>query len=409
MKYSPQLLNATFLVAGTCIGGGMLALPVATAQTGFIPSTFMMFIAWLAMTCTSLCLIEVGFWMKKDDAHIISMTSNLLGPLGKWISWVLYLFICYASIIAYTAAGGHLMAKAITQLGAVTISNTAGCWLFILLAGPSLLFSHKLLGKINGYFFIAMVITYFFIIALALPKVEGNLLWRQDWTSAWIALPLLLTSFSIQTMVPSLHPFLQHHAPSLRIAVIAGTSIAFLIYLMWQCAVLGTVPVEGHQGLLAALEKGDAATHYLGIHVGSLWIEWTASAFAFLALVTSFFGMSLGLHDFLADGLKIPKVGKGRLLLAAIILAPTLVCAISYERIFLLALDSSGAFGDAILNGIIPVLMVWVGRYIIKKAKSQYVLPGKKSSLLTILFFYVAVVILAILMYSGCIPSMITV
>ena len=33
----------------------------------------------------------------------------------------------------------------------------------------------------------------------------------------------------------------------------------------------------------------------------------------------------------------------------------------SFERIFLIALDISGGFGDTILNGIVPLLMLWLG------------------------------------------------
>lgn len=30
-----RLLSAAFLISGTCVGGGMLALPVETSQMGF--------------------------------------------------------------------------------------------------------------------------------------------------------------------------------------------------------------------------------------------------------------------------------------------------------------------------------------------------------------------------------------
>src|SRR5262245_42478656 len=111
-RLAPQTVSAIFLVAGTCIGGGMLALPVACAVIGFIPSTVMMLLAYVAMTLTALYLVEIGFWMKKEEAHLISMSGQLLGKWGKLFAWLLYLFICYASLVAYTAGAGHLIAKA---------------------------------------------------------------------------------------------------------------------------------------------------------------------------------------------------------------------------------------------------------------------------------------------------------
>jgi tyrosine-specific transport protein len=399
-KYSPQLMSAIFLVAGTCIGGGMLALPVGCAQSGFFPSIFWMTLAWLAMTGTALCLVEVGFWMRKDDAHVISMSSAFLGKPGKMISWVLFLFISYASLIAYTGGGGNLITRSLATLFEIHISKGMGCLVFMALFGSIIFFSHKMLGRINSYLVFLMIVAYVLLVAFSIGSIQSELLFRHDFSTSFISLPLLLTAFSFQTMVPSLHPFLDHDARSLRVAIIAGTSIAFIVYLIWQLIVLGCVPLEGSMGLMGALKEGEAATHYLGHALQNPWISSVATFFAFFALVTSFLGMSLGLYDFLSDGLKIPKVGKGHLALTALVLIPTLYFAVSYERIFLAALDTSGGFGDSILNGIFPILMVWIGRYVMKKHKTAF--QGlSKYLLIVMLVFYVGTLLLEVFMHTG--------
>jgi len=378
-KYSPGLLSAMFLVAGTCIGAGMLALPVATAKAGFFPSLVVMTIAWFAMTASALYLIEVGFWMKKDDAHIISMTGQMLGRGGKAASWLLYLFICYASLVAYTAGCGEMMARACGAIIKADISKSVGCYIFIALFGPTLLLPHKKLGTVNTILFVGMIVSYVVLTTLGAQGVKRILLERQSWQNAYLAFPLLLTAFSFQTMVPSLHPFLDHHAPSLRASIIGGTFIAFLFYLIWQTIVLGTVPFEGPSGLAIALEKGEAATGYLGKWAAAPGVEYAATFFAFFALITSFLGIGFGLFDFLSDGLNIPKKRFGILILGALIIIPTLFFAVSYERIFLVALDASGGFGDTLLCGIFPVLMVWIGRYRMMKEKGIYRVAGGKG------------------------------
>jgi len=398
---SPQTLSALFLVAGTCIGGGMLALPVATALNGFLPSTLVMILAWLAMTLTALYLVEVGFWMKKDDAHVSSMTSRFLGKWGKSLSWLLYLFISYASLVAYTAGSGHLMTKALFSYGGIEITKEMGCVLFTLLFGPCLFCSHKLLGKVNAVLFVAMIIAYVVLISMSVPHVQGDLLSRTNWSGAYLALPLLLTAFSFQTMVPSLHPYLGHHAPSLRVAIIGGTALAFVVYIIWQATVLGTVPLDGPHGLMQALKEGEAATHVLGAAVGSHYIELLASFFAFFALVTSFFGIALGLYDFLSDGLNIPKKGWGTVALGLLVLVPTLLSAINFERIFLRALDASGGFGDSILNGIMPILMIVIARYHLKLEQMGFVAPRAKWLLGAAFLFYVTALGIEILTHTG--------
>lgn len=398
---APQTLSALFLVAGTCIGGGMLALPVATALNGFWPSTSIMLLAWLAMTCTALYLVEVGFWMKKDDAHVISMTSRFLGKGGKCVSWLLYLFISYASLVAYTAGSGHLMTKALGSYALIDISKEMGCLIFTLIFGPAIFFSHKALGRVNAVLFVLMIIAYLVLITLSAPHIDTKLLERSDWRGCYLALPLLLTAFSFQTMVPSLHPFLNHHGPSLRWAIIGGTGLAFLVYLIWQATVLGTVPLAGEFGLINALKEGEAATHVLGAAVGSTWIELLASFFAFFALVTSFFGIALGLYDFLSDGLRIPKKGWGNIGLGILILVPTLFSAIYFEKIFLKALDASGGFGDSILNGIIPILMVIVGRYHLKLKDNGFVAPRAKWLLIAAFVFYLTALGIEVMTHTG--------
>lgn len=399
MIYSRRLISAIFLVAGTCIGGGMLALPVATATSGFIPSFGMMFICFLAMTMTALFFVEIGFWMKKDQAHVITMSTTILGTPGKWISWIIYLFICYASLIAYTAGGGHLLAKTISSFAAFECSKNLGCLVFILLFGPFVWVSHKILGRVNAWLFIAMIVAFVFLIGLCAPTVNVEYLERQDWSKSFIALPILLTAFSFQTMVPSLHPYLNHHGPSLRIAIVAGTFLAFCIYVVWQMTVFGNVPFDGPNSLMLALKEGTTATESLSLATQNPWVDLLATSFAFFALVTSFFGMSMGLYDFLSDGLNIPKIGKGSIVLTALVLLPTLFCAMFFERIFLHALDASGGFGDSILNGLLPIAMIFVGRYVLRYGSPFHI--GRRPLLAVTALFFLIILGVEVLIRTG--------
>ena len=61
-------------------------------------------------------------------------------------------------------------------------------------------------------------------------------------------------------------------------------------------------------------------------------------------------------------------------------LIPCLLLAILFPRALLDFLDLSGGFGDALLSGLIPVSMVWAGRYR-KKFAGEYQAPGGKLAL----------------------------
>ena len=398
-----RVFSAICLVAGTCIGGGMLALPVATGVSGFFPSTVMMIFCWLAMTASALLLLEVNLWLK-EGAHVISMASTILGPLGRIVSWCLYLFISYASIVAYTAAGGSLVVNGFAYLIGFTLSKEIGCLLFIVFFGGIIYLGHLIVGRINTVLFVAMIVAYLALVGVGVTEVKAELLAHRYWPTSFLAIPLLLTTFSFHTMLPSLTPYLKRHAKALRVAIIGGTTLTFLVYLIWQWLVLGIVPVSGPHSLIKALEVGEPITQFLREHVQGRFLSLIAEYFAFFALVTSFLGMTLGLFDFLSDGLRIRNEGKGRVLLSLLIIIPTFIFAAYLERIFLLALDTSGGFGDSILNGIMPVLMVWVGRYILKFPEENRT-PGGKPLLIAVLAFFCVALILEILVHTGHVCS----
>ena len=97
-------------------------------------------------------------------------------------------------------------------------------------------------------------------------------------------------------------------------------------------------------------------------------------------------GIGLGLFDFLSDGLKVKEKGWNRFWLILLVVAPSIIFAVSYPRAFLEALDATGGFGDAVLNGIIPALMVWSGRYY-KRLKSELPVWGGRVTLILVILF----------------------
>lgn len=403
-KQKGSILGATMLVTGTCIGGGMLALPVATGSSGFFPSLILMLFGWAFMTITALFLAEANLWME-EGAHIITMASRLLGPLGKAAAWILYLFIGYASLVAYSAGGGELLGAGLKALVGISLSNTWAVILFVVVFGIILYLGNVILGRINTLLMVGLVISYILMLTVGIPHIKWEMLLRSSWGHTLIAVPLLLTIFSFQTIVPSLTLYLKQDARALRLSIILGTTGALIIYIIWQMLVLGTVELEGETGLAAALEQGKPATEFLGAAVANTWFGRLADFFAFFSLVTSFLGIALGLFDFLADGLKMSRKGWGSVSLGLLVALPTLFFALTMERVFLRALDTSGGIGDSLLNGLIPALMIYVGRYR-KHYFSEYRLFGGKPLIFVVIFYALCVFVIELLGKFGLIVSL---
>lgn len=375
MDKQGSLLGGTLLIAGTTIGGGMLALPVLTALGGYLPSLVIYFCCWLFMAGTGLLFLEVSLWMHKD-ANIISMAQNTLGNWGKYFAWMLYLFLFYCLVLAYTVGCGEFI------IDFLDMENYAafGPLIFLSIFGTLVILGTHLVTSVNIFFVILMAALYFGIIFMGIPHIDTELLQPRNWTLSLMSLPVAFTSFAYQGTVPTLVNYLNHDIRKVRLSIIIGSFIPFITYVIWQTVIMGIVPVEGEYGLLEALGNDDNAVKPLRYFIDSPWLVSIASLFVFVALLTSFFGVTLGLVDFLADGLKIKKTPSGKFILSMLVFIPPLLISLWKPKAFLDALNLAGGYGCALLLGLLPIMMVWKGRYFLNK-ESPYKLWGGKALL----------------------------
>lgn len=380
-----KVAGGALLVAGTAIGAGMLALPVVTAAGGFLPSCLIYLICYLFSAATGLLFVEVCQWMPKN-ANLVSMASNILGPVGKVFTWILYIFLFYSLSIAYVAGGGVF----VTYLFGQTIPLWLGSLIFTAIFGSCVYIGTKVVDRVNFFLMVGLIATFVLFVAAGVAEVKLEYILRSHFKSAIFALPVMFTSFSYQGIVPSLYTYLDRDAKKVKTAILIGTAIPFLSYIIWEFLILGMVPLSGTNGLLHAQKLGWNAVEPLRYLLGKSWILAIGQAFAFCALTTSFLGVTLGLLDFLSDSLKIKKTGLRKLFLCLLIYAPPFVIATINPNIFLRALGYAGGIGCVLLLGFMPTLMVWVGRYKKKLSTSAKILFGERA-MLCLLFAFIGV------------------
>jgi len=375
-EHQGSVWKAMLLVAGTSIGGGMLAMPVITAQAGFAPSLVVYATCWLFMACTGLLFLEVVSWLHRE-ANIVSMASRTLGKAGEIFAWLLYLLLFYCLTLAYVVGGGNFFADVFF------VPSWIGGLAFVTVFGSAVYLGPKWVGRINAWLVLGLALSYAGFVVLGLPYIQLERLTESDWAWAPNALPIAFTSFAYQGSVPTIAHYLSYDIKKTRLAILVGSFIAVITYTIWQGLILGIVPEAALQETLA---QGQSAVHPLRQSIGNPAVFLMGQFFAFFALTTSFLGVTIGLSDFLADGLKIKKTPKGRFALCALIFVPPLILADLNPTIFLEALNFAGGYGCALLLGVLPIAMVWVGRYW-QKRKGEQVLPGGRFLLLLLMLF----------------------
>ncbi len=362
-----RVISGTALIAGTTIGAGMLAIPLVTAQSGFFPAVAISVLVWLFMLATGLLFMEAALWMPKG-ANILTMSSALLGKKGKYAAGGMFLFLYYCLIVAYFAGGAPLLASLLgIDLGMGSYVLFGALFATVVAVGA------KAIDRVNLILTLAMAAAYAALIGTGSSEVSLSLLMEAKWSGFYLALPILFGAFGYHNMIPSLCNYLDRDRKSIKLSILCGTTAALCVYILWQWLIIGSIPQEM---IVKTLNSGQPVTQALQAITGNALVYTIGRFFAFFALTTSLLGVAFSMVDFLADGLKM----KSRWMLSLATFVPPGVCAAINPTIFQKALGLAGGFGEAFLNGLLPVLLVWFGRYRLKQL-SVDPLPGGKVTL----------------------------
>lgn len=378
-----SVLGGSLLIAGTTIGVGMLALPIVTGPGGFLPSILIYLACWLFMLCTGLLLLEVCSWMP-PDSNLISMAQRYLGKTGKILCWFIYLFLFETVMIAHIVGGGNITSEILGQGFNPFVSTI----IYVILFSPVVYLGTRVVDRLNMLMFSGVIISYLAFVFVSYKHVNLEMLRTQNWPKIWVAIPVLFTAFTYQVIIPTLMTYMDRNVKKVRKAIFYGISIPLAVYLVWQVLILGIIPVDGPNGLNAAAASGQNAINPLRHFIGSPIVYKIGKAFGFFTMTASYIALALAFVDFLADGLKVKKVGfKKFALCLAIFVPPTLISLVN-PNIFLTALGYAGGISCAILFGIYPPLMVWIGRYRDGHRTGQQV-PGGKPFLALLMILIV--------------------
>lgn len=90
--------------------------------------------------------------------------------------------------------------------------------------------------------------------------------------------------------------------------------------------------------------------------------------------------------DFLTDILKLPNSKNKRIISTILTFLPPIIIASTSKHLFLSAFSFASGFGEALLNGLIPIAIFWLGHYKLKKS-TQYGFLANKALLLSLTAF----------------------
>ena len=365
-----KIVGSTLIVAGTALGGGMLALPLASAGLGFYTAAFLIIVNWALMTYTALLMLEIH-QHAEQDATLNSLAKNLLGKPGQYLATFASFFLFYALCAAYIAGGGSQLTNKINDLLSLELTPQFGAVLLTIIVATVVSIGTHSVDIVNRVLFSVKIIVLALTLSLLFPHVQSiNLLEMPVQQGLLLsALPVIFTSFGFHGSIPSIVRYVGIDIKTLKKVMICGASAPLVIYLLWQVATQGVLS----QTTLMANNSLTSFIASLSSVLQQPQVSQSVSIFADLALATSFLGVSLGLFDLLSGMMKRTNNrinsnndsddntrtdGKShRVKTALVTFLPPLAFALFYPQGFITALGYA-AIALVILAIFLPVAMV---------------------------------------------------
>lgn len=400
-----KTLGSTLIVAGTTIGGGMLAMPLTSAGIGFGFTMILLVGLWLLLCFSALLFVEL-YQNADSDAGIGTLAEKYYGTFGRVISTAVLIVFLYAILSAYVSGGSSLLSALLpTIVDEQTTVKVSGI-LFTLVFGAFIVIGTTSVDAINRILFATKILMFLVVLGLLLPKVsiENLLEVPIDKFLLISASPVFFTAFGFHGSIPSLNKYLEGNVKALRVSILVGTAIPLIAYILWQLATHG---VLSQTEFLQIIEKNptlNGLAEAMGQATGSAIISIVVRIFSALALITSFLGVALGLFEALEDLFKRVNIHANRMTFGLLTFLPPMLFAFFYPQGFIAALGYAGQM-FAFYAIVLPIAMVYKMRR--QSPDLPYRVKGGMLSLWVALIIGILIVIVPFLVERGILPQVI--
>ena len=357
------------VIAGTVIGGGMFALPVDLSGAWFFWGAFILIIAWFSMLHSGLLLLEANL-NYPIGSSFNTITKDLIGNKWNIVSGFTVAFVLYILTYAYISANGAIISETISMnMGYRVNPRIVGICTAIFVASV-LWISSLAASRITSLFLGIKIISFIIVFGSFFFQVDFSIL-RDTAGQAqnnasyfpyiFMALPVCLASFGFHGNIPSLIICYGKRKDKLIKSIVFGSLLALVIYLFWLYCTMGNISRESFSEIIASGGNVDSLVKsFLGTRQTGI-IEFCLLVFSNLAVASSFFGVTLGLFDYLADLFKFDNSAVGRFKTVLLTFLPPALLYLIFPNGFIYGIGGAGLCAT-IWAVIIPAVLALKAR-----------------------------------------------
>ncbi|ALX95812.1 tryptophan permease [Serratia fonticola] len=383
----PSVLGGAMIIAGTAVGAGMFSIPIVTSGVWFSGSVALLIYTWFCMLISGLMILEATM-NYPAGASFHTVVKDLLGKGWNTLNSLSITFVLYILTYAYISAGGSIIAH--TLEGVFGANQTLSGLVFAIVVAFIVWLSTRAVDRLSTILIGGMVITFVLSVGDMFTHVQPAVLFNQGGSDAnylpyaLAALPYLLTSFGYHGNVPGLVKYYQKDSGAVVRSLVYGTLLALAIYILWQYVIQGNIARDAFKQVIAEGGNIGSLLKQMGNVSSSYAVGQLLNAFSYMALASSFLGVSLGLFDFLADFFKFKDNQAGRTKSALVTFVPPTLAALLFPNGFLYAIGFAG-LAATIWAVIVPAMMARSSRR--RFPQASYRAPGGQGMILFIILF----------------------
>lgn len=327
------------MMMGTIIGAGMLGIPYVIARVGIVVGILEIVLIAVAVTYIHLMLGEITL-ATKESLALPGLARKYLGPFGGVIMACAFLFLTASALTAYSVGSGAVLFE-LTHFASPSLWG----YIFFMIAAGFVALGTRGISRSEVIFVSGLVAILFLILWKSSGHFEYANFFPLSHSSFFLPLGVILFAMGGSATIPELEKILPASGKKIEMAIIAGTLIPAIIYIIFAIVVVG----------VTGSATTEVATIGLGNRLGK-GVLIAGNLFALFAMMTSFLAIGQALTRFFEWDLRFKRM---KALCAAMSL-PLALLMLGVND-FIKTIGYAGAIGGGI-EGVLFVAMFWKAR-----------------------------------------------
>jgi len=330
-----RLFEAIFTLTGCIIGAGVLGIPFVVVRSGFW--TGLLVIVLLGVVSLFVHLLMAEVCLRTKGVHqLAGYAEKYLGKPGKFFMFLSLIIGVYGAMIAYTLGVGASLS--------IIFGGPSVLWMIVFYLIMSVLLFGGLKILARSEFAMEFIKLSVFIVVIAILFLSSKFSVHNfvgfSWNRVLLPFGVILFAYIGTAAIPEVHEVLRNIKSSVKSAVIFGSLIPMLVYVLFAFAVIG----------VSGFYTTEVASIGLASLIGGIGFV-LLHLFAILAMATSFLALGYALKDSYRLDFKLPA-WESWLLTLSIPVVFLLIGVSSFVRV----LELAGVFA----GGIAGLTIVWM-------------------------------------------------